>query len=537
MRAALLLTLLALLLAGCPSTGPEPEPEPDPDGDGFLDGVDCGPDDGSIHPGADDPYGDGIDSDCDGVDGVDADGDGYPSNVPTSEANYDCDDDAPDVHPGADEVPDGVDNDCDGVVDDGTDAFDDDGDGACEGIDLDGDGVDDCTDGAIPGDCDDTDPLLDPADGDADGVSSCDGDCDDDDPSRHPAATELCDGLDTDCDGVTPTDEVDGDVDGDPACSDCDDVDDSVDSLDLDGDGWSSCDLDCDDGDPGVYPGAVDPAPDGQDQNCDGVDGVDDDGDGWASGTGAGFDCDDSDPAISPDEVEVCDGVDNDCDGSVDGGEVLGDEVDCPAVSCLDVFTARPSATDGLYWIEPDVTPAFGAWCDMAAGGWTLVYRSTNAGGLAENGEVSDGQAIGVTPFTPTDLGQFKLADDDINALRSGVGPNDLKVVITLDGSPLGTSWHPTACVLQSGQWLSANDVCNSSTTVGPASTSYVQSWHTGSLSRWYTDAAFGFIWPNTHIGPVPGGTDHGGGLPNPYCTWYDHRVCPTESTFDIWAL
>ena len=48
------------------------------------------------------------------------------------------------------------------------------------------------------------------------------------------------------------------------------------------------------------------------------------DGDGFAgpdapSGCGA-LDCDDANPAVSPGAAEVCDGLDNDCDGSVDGG-------------------------------------------------------------------------------------------------------------------------------------------------------------------------------------------------------------------------
>lgn len=39
-------------------------------------------------------------------------------------------------------------------------------------------------------------------DADDDGVTDCDGDCDDDDASVYPGATEVCDGLDNNCDGA-----------------------------------------------------------------------------------------------------------------------------------------------------------------------------------------------------------------------------------------------------------------------------------------------------------------------------------------------
>ena len=66
-------------------------------------------------------------------------------------------------------------------------------------------------------------------DGDGDGYSPATGDCNDDNANIYPGSEELCDGLDNDCDGETPEDEVDEDYDGYRICSeDCDDTDSRV---------------------------------------------------------------------------------------------------------------------------------------------------------------------------------------------------------------------------------------------------------------------------------------------------------------------
>lgn len=88
--------------------------------------------------------------------------------------------------------------------------------------------------------------------------------------------------------------------------------------VDLDGDGAPS-EVDCDDLDGAVRPGADEVPYDGVDQDCAGGDACDQDGDGFAAAVGAcgGDDCDDGDLAIFPGAVEaIGDDVDQNCDGA-----------------------------------------------------------------------------------------------------------------------------------------------------------------------------------------------------------------------------
>ena len=103
---------------------------------------------------------------------IDDDGDNF------SEVQGDCDDNDPNSHPGANEYQDGNDNDCDGDIDEGTSAFDDDGDCYCETAPCMGSVHASCT--AING-----------------------GDCNDANAFINPLAIEMCDAIDNDCDGTT----------------------------------------------------------------------------------------------------------------------------------------------------------------------------------------------------------------------------------------------------------------------------------------------------------------------------------------------
>ncbi|MCB9679608.1 MAG: hypothetical protein H6737_31165 [Alphaproteobacteria bacterium] len=296
--------------------------------------ADCDDSDSGIRPGASEVC-DGVDQDCDGQidEGVpvsswypDVDGDGYGAGTavqacaqPPATAGVagDCNDGNPGIHPGATEVCDGVDQDCVGGADNGV---------PTSNWYLDGD-ADGYGGGQAVVSC--QQPV---------GRISQGGDCNDTNAGIHPGATEVCDNLDQDCDGTADeglaTTDWYPDLDNDgygagTAVADCSQPP-----------GTEATDTDCDDGDPNTYPGAGE-ACDGLDNDCNGVADdntvdldwyVDGDDDGFGAGTPtsscapipgsvqASGDCDDGDPDAYPDNFEVCDGIDNDCDGVADNG-------------------------------------------------------------------------------------------------------------------------------------------------------------------------------------------------------------------------
>jgi len=242
---------LLFLVALLPACGSK-EPAVDIDGDGSTASEDCNDADPSIHPGADEVC-DGVDANCDGVFDddlksvfymdVDEDGFGDPEGGALACAlppgfvtdATDCDDLDAVVFPGATEVCDGADDDCDGAVDEDV--------ALTWYADRDGDGWGDLSTATLM--CEE--PV---------GMVTVSGDCDDDDASAFPGNIESCNRADDDCDGAV--DEV----------------------FDLDLDGYlagDACallgDLDCDDADATVHPGAEEICDDGMDQNCEGSDG------------------------------------------------------------------------------------------------------------------------------------------------------------------------------------------------------------------------------------------------------------------------
>jgi len=242
----------------------------------------------------------------------------------------DCDDLNADVYPGASEICDGFDNDCNGMADDGlprnTFYFDNDNDNfGNPAISIDT--------------CLTTPPM---------GYVADNTDCDDSKFTVNASVVEICNGIDDNCDGMideglTVTSyyiDLDGDGFGSAMNTGTVQLDTC---LILAPEGYAPNNYDCNDNDPNIHPDAPEVC-DGIDNNCSGSinDGIarfvyyfDNDNDGFGDFSVAldtcttsppddfvnnELDCNDEDANINPNASEICDALDNDCNGRADDG-------------------------------------------------------------------------------------------------------------------------------------------------------------------------------------------------------------------------
>ncbi len=282
---------------------------------------------------------------------------------------------------------------------------------------------------------------MEESDSDHDG-SPNDEDCDDADATVSPDSPEICDGLDNDCDGA-----VDEDV-----------TDLLVWHADADGDGY---------GDPDDVT-FVCVAPPGTVSN--------------------GADCDDADATAFPENPELCDGVDNDCNGAIDDdpvdlttwyadidGDTYGDGAtgvpacDAPPGTVDD----GTDCDDGDATIHPDAPETECADptdynCDGSVG-----YDDLDRDGSPACEDCDDGDA-GRSP-SATEICDASDIDEDCDGLADD-----------LDLDPTGTrTWHPDAdgdtygspssststCDPPEGYVADATDCDDASAAVSPAGT------------------------------------------------------------------
>ena len=191
--------------------------------------------------------------------------------------------------------------------------------------------------------------------------------------------------------------------------------------FDRDGDGAPGC-ADCLDVNPAVYPGAEEVC-NGLDDDCDGSpdapgENTDADGDGVATC----FDCDDAEPTVLPGGTEVCDGLDNDCDPATDeGGDADGDGFTLCDGDCADLDAlVNPSAEDICDEIDNDCDGTVdGVDADgdgsLLCGGDCDDQEATVAPGLAELCDGIDNDCDGELPPEELDAdgdGQTGCAGD-----------------------------------------------------------------------------------------------------------------------------
>jgi hypothetical protein len=306
----------------------------------------------------------------------------YPYLTPV---DGDCDDDDRFVNPGSDEVCDGKDNNCNGQTDP-------EGSIGCQPYyqDVDGDSW------GVAG----TGKCLCEATGDWRGLFE--GDCNDLDAESHPGNIEVCDGKDNNCNGLT-----------DIFATDC-----TVYYEDRDNDGYGVS-----------FPSECMCAPQGV-----------------MRATVHG-DCNDDDPGSYPGAAEVCDGKDNNCSGGVDDaplaqmcptdpGATLHGTVACSS-GCRMLCDSASGDQPG--WFDNDRNVFNGCECQddtWSQSGGSICPAPVNLGDLADNGAFFDVQGKVADP----DGGDWwKVRAIDLGGANEPTGCDNFNVRVRFINNPNDT--------------------------------------------------------------------------------------------------
>jgi hypothetical protein len=415
---------------------------------------------------------DGIDNDCDGEideDGaadciayfVDDDGDGYGSQTVKcacqpgangADNSLDCDDSDPNISLEAVEECDNIDNNCNGEVDE---LCDFDGDGYCAKVPL-----------ASGPDMVCRYPLA---------------DCNDLSASIHPGHKEWCDGEDNDCDQIA---DEGCDQDNDGYCH----------APVLKWGAGLSClspEVDCDDDDPTIHPGAVELC-DGINQNCNLKldEGCDKDSDGYCinappesvahcylgiplpnsskcdaveKSCPKGFhDCDDTNYTIHPGAPEVCNSFDDNCDAQID--EDFDNDQDG---YCAEGAAVTPSCIVCLAGAPADCNDTFAAINPGADDLPDMVGVDQNCDGI--DGDIERAVFVAASGGSDTYAGTMAKPKKTLQAAIESVYKSSLKDTVIV-----ATGTYPGSVKLRMGVHLWGGYVASKGWSVSPGAKSLI---------------------------------------------------------------
>ncbi len=400
--------------------------------------------------------------------------DGYKLAAELTATSGDCDDNNTAVNPGATELCNGIDDNCNGTTDEGFDDTDNDGMADCVDTDDDNDGTLDAADCA-PLDATkyQTGMFFVDADGDLYGTGTAmeicygattpagyatvGGDCNDAVAAINPGATEICDGIDNNCNGTTDEGFTDTDNDGMADCVDTDDDNDgtldAVDCAPLDNTKWQT-----------------------------GMFFVDADGDLYGTGTAmeicygattpagyatVGGDCNDAVAAINPGATEICDGIDNNCNGTTDEG--FTDTDNDGMADCVDTDDDNDGTLDAadcapldntkwqtdMFFVDAD-GDTYGTGTSMS-----ICYGATTPAGYATiGGDCNDANAA-INPGATEICGNS--IDENCNGMADDVCGGNTTWYRDKDGDGFGSISRTLIAATQPKDYVSNPNDCNDS--------------------------------------------------------------------------